>query len=102
MEQTRRRRLSADAWRAVMTRFAASGMSVAAFCERESIGIASFYQWRSKLAGVIEGGRLSQQSQEEPEKPAGFMDLGTLNASTSRLELRLDLGGGVVVHLVRG
>lgn len=101
MEQTRRRRLSADAWRAVLARFAQSGMTVAAFCERESVGIASFYHWRSKLEGVIEDAK-STGPQEPLPKTVGFVDLGTLNANTSRLELRLDLGGGVVVHLVRG
>ena len=101
MEQTRRRRLSADAWRAVLARFAQSGMTVAAFCARESVGIASFYQWRSKLEGVIEDAKSSRR-QEPSEKTVGFVDLGTLNANTSRLELRLDLGGGLVVHLVRG
>jgi hypothetical protein len=35
-----------------------------------------------------------------------FVDLGTLSAPTAapaeRFELRLDLGGGLVLHLVRG
>jgi hypothetical protein len=39
--------------------------------------------------------------------PTGeFVDLGTLNApapsQAARFELRLDLGGGVILHLVRG
>jgi len=32
---------------------------------------------------------------------AGFIDLGALRGGNSRLELRLDLGGGVLLHLVR-
>ena len=35
-----------------------------------------------------------------------FVDLGTLSAPSAapceRLELRLDLGGGMILHLVRG
>jgi hypothetical protein len=32
-----------------------------------------------------------------------FVDLGVLASGTaSRLELKLDLGGGLVLHLVRG
>jgi hypothetical protein len=33
---------------------------------------------------------------------AGFVDLGSLKDSGSKLEMRLDLGGGVLVHVVRG
>jgi hypothetical protein len=33
---------------------------------------------------------------------AAFVDLGTLPSSREPLELRLDLGGGVLLHLVRG
>jgi hypothetical protein len=35
-------------------------------------------------------------------KPApGFVDLGALSRSTGHFEVRLDLGGGVLLHLVR-
>jgi putative transposase len=100
MEATRRRRLSAESWRAVLARFAESGLSVQAFCEREEIGIASFYQWRAKLAGSIADPK-PEAAEGEMLKTAGFVDLGTLSASVSRFELRLDLGGGVLLHLVR-
>jgi hypothetical protein len=70
-----------------------------AFCERESIGIASFYQWRSKLGEAINA---MKPAQPVSQGTAGFVELGTLNASVSRFELRLDLGGGVLLHLVRG
>ena len=100
MEQARRR-LSADAWRAVLARFGASGLTVQAFCEREAIGIASFYQWRAKLSGSVTEPQ-PRAANGETQKTGGFVDLGTLSASISRLELRLDLGGGVLLHLVRG
>jgi hypothetical protein len=32
----------------------------------------------------------------------GFVDLGSLKDSGSKLEMRLDLGGGVLLHVVRG
>lgn len=101
MEVARRRRLSSEAWRAVLARFSESGLSVQAFCEREGIGIASFYQWRAKLGGSVAEPK-PQVVKEETLKTAGFVDLGTLSASVSRFELRLDLGGGVLLHLVRG
>ncbi len=101
MEQSRRRRQSADAWRATLERHMESGLSVAAFCEREGINPASFYQWRSKL-GETSKRTKSPPAASEPLTTAGFVDLGTLPASASRFELRLDLGEGVVLHLARG
>jgi putative transposase len=96
MEQTKRRRLSADAWRAALARFAESGLTVQAFCQREAINITSFYRWRSMLNGAQDA------SSPIAKTTTGFVDLGTLSGSASRLELRLDLGGGVLLHLVRG
>src|SRR5688500_17359971 len=102
MEQSRRRRQGADAWRAVLARYADSGVTVAAFCEREGINAASFYQWRSKLAGVASKRATSSPGASEPVATAGFVDLGTLTTRASGFELRLDLGEGVVLHLSRG
>lgn len=41
-------------WRDRLTRHAASGLGVAAFCKYESISTASFYRWRTLLAGQTE------------------------------------------------
>lgn len=101
MEVMKRRQLSADAWRAVLGRFAESGLTVQAFCEREAVAVASFYQWRAKVGGAV-GEPKSHATAGESLKRAGFVDLGALSASVSRMELRLDLGGGVLLHRVRG
>ena len=85
------RRKAAD-WQAVVARQAASDLSVAAFCARERLSAASFYQWRSRLARDAAPAR---------PPPAAFVDLGTLSPG-GRLELRIDLGGGVVLQLARG
>ena len=94
----------AGQWQALIGRQAGSGLSVADFCRRESISTASFYRWRRLL-----GGGLEQATPREPT--SDFVDLGLLNrgseedgasAPAGRLELTLDLGGGVVLHLVRG
>ena len=94
----------AGQWQALIGRQAGSGLSVADFCRRESISTASFYRWRRLLGGGLE--------QALPrESTSDFVDLGLLNrgseedeasAPAGRLELTLDLGGGVVLHLVRG
>ena len=40
------------AWRPLMARFSNSGLSVAGFCRREGLSLASFYYWRKRLAQV--------------------------------------------------
>lgn len=110
MEQIKRRRLGADGWRAILERFAGSGLTVQAFCQQESVSVASFYLWRSKLAGtqvLLQPARSARPRQATPE----FVDLGTLDTHEARppsqivpprFELHLDLGGGLQLHLVRG
>lgn len=85
-------RRSADSWRAIVAKQSSSGLSVAAFCARERLNAPSFYQWRSRLAGA-------EASAASPRE--AFVDLGALSAG-GRLELRIDLGAGVVLHLARG
>ena len=99
----RRRRLSAQAWREVLRRFDGAGTSVAEFCKREGVCESSFYRWRS-LADTPAGGALVEGAPQST--PATFVDLGALGATgpalAPRLDLKLDLGGGLVLQLVRG
>jgi hypothetical protein len=88
-------------WRALLSRFSGSGLTVAAFCEREGVSTASFHRWRERIRGGIrdDGGEVIVS----PSAPA-FLDLGCLDATASRaapIDLRLDLGGGLTLHLVR-
>lgn len=98
-ERTRGVRRSRQQWRALIERFGASGLSVQAFCRRESISDVSFYRWRKALGAQGVGGAVVVQGTSP-----GFVSLGTVNARPlrERLELKLDLGEGVVLHLVRG
>lgn len=92
-------RRSQDEWRALMAKFDSSGLGVAAFCRREAISAASFYRWRGLLGDAGDGSEAVSR-----DAAPGFVDLGTLNPASSskpRIELKLDLGGGLVVHLVR-
>lgn len=101
MQQIRRERRGADGWREVLERFAQSGLTARAFCDREGISTASFYRWRS----LLKGSQQTPRSQKPPmvaDPAAGFVDLGALSPSGPRFEVRLDLGGGVLLHLVRG
>ena len=46
-------RRSREAWREVLTRFAASGLKVEAFCAHEGVSVSSFRRWRSLLADEV-------------------------------------------------
>ena len=91
------RRRSRQEWQAVIARFAESGLGVEAFCAREGLSESTFRRWRSLL------GEPSTQPAAPVMEPTGFVDAGTLKlGGTGRLELRLDLGDGVILHLSRG
>jgi hypothetical protein len=79
-------------WGALLKRFDASQGSVEAFCRREAVSTASFYRWRERLGA------------NEVRTPV-FVDAGRLGGTAARgprLELKLGLGDGWVLHLVRG
>ena len=105
MEKVSRQKRSESSWREIVARQAQSGLAVQAFCEREGIKAASLYGWRSRL-------REGAQDRGDPRRPtktaraekssAEFIDLGALSSAGSRFEVRLDFGGGVLLHLVRG
>lgn len=42
-------------WRRRLKRFAGAKLSVAEFCRREAVSVASFYQWRKRLADSHRG-----------------------------------------------
>ncbi|MDR7927077.1 hypothetical protein RIE95_15310 [Acidithiobacillus thiooxidans] len=112
-------RRSAQAWQALLDERAESGLTVTAFCHQASISPASFYRWQGRLrkglqnTGVNSAGTLSHAipAVTAPQPIPDFVDLGALEdvpspdrreaAATHRLELHLDLGEGLVLHLVR-
>ena len=93
------RRRSRSEWRSLFAIFGGSGLSVEAFCRREAISAASFYRWRSLLSGAGDRGEVVVR-----DSAPAFVDLGALNSASSpgrRLDLKLDLGDGLLLHLVR-
>jgi len=100
MEKIIQRRRSAKAWRRMLARFEASGLTAVAFCEREGISSKSFYRWRLRLGGVDQSPVANVAGARNAA--GGFLDLGALAPASSRVELRLDLGGGMQLHLLRG
>ena len=105
MEKIGRKRRSESTWREILERHGQSGLPVKAFCERKGIKAASFYVRRSRLQQKVRDKSAPTRAPRKAqlEKPTGeFIDLGALSSSRSRFEVRLDLGGGVLLHLVRG
>ncbi len=95
------RRRSIETWRELVARQASSGLSVQTFCRQQRLNTWTFYGWRSRLrqrTAVPE----TAAAHGPTEPAAGFIDLGALSRSSSRCEIRLDLGGGVVLQVVRG
>jgi transposase-like protein len=103
MEKTRMRR-DANTWREIVDRQVQSGSTAAEFCEREGLSLASFYGWRSKLRHDAGSGSVSAAEKPRPAEThsSRFIDLGALGMSGPRIEVRLELGGGVALQLVRG
>lgn len=96
-------RRSQQEWRSLLAKFDDSGLGVEAFCRREAISAASLYRWRGLLGAVGHGGHGGGEA-AVIRRTAGFVDLGTLNpaaVSAPRIDLKLDLGDGLVLHLVR-
>ncbi len=101
MAESGRQRRDAQAWGELVKQQRASGLSVPAFCRREGINAWTLYGWRSRLGS---GQPRRPEGRRAPTKEASsFIDLGALRApATERWEIRLDLGGGIVLHLARG
>jgi hypothetical protein len=104
MDQIVRQRRSQSAWREIVAGQEQSGLTVAEFCEREGLKAASLYGWRARLRPQGAGKRtlpaISKSARAESTS-AEFIDLGAIGASPGRFEVRLDLGAGVLLQLVR-
>jgi transposase-like protein len=90
----------------LLSRQATGGESVSAFCLREGLSPNSFRRWRARLApGALAATPRQAVSVQSAQAACGFVDLGVLGdavPSASRLEITLDLGGGIRLSLVRG
>jgi putative transposase len=93
-------RRSRHEWQSLLAKLDGSDLGVDAFCRREAISAASLYRWRTLL-----NDRSDNDEVVVSTRAPAFVDLGTLNSassSRSRIELKLDLGDGLTLHLVRG
>ena len=100
-----RRHLGTQAWREVFRRFDGSGDSVAGFCKREGLNTSSFHRWRRRLTTTAAASQDPREAAQRQSAVASFIEMGSMgaaSAATGRLEVRLDLGAGLVLHVVRG
>ena len=107
--------------------FKASGLTVREFCRRHNISPSGFYSRRANITNIAEVGALASLiTSPELINTAGFIDAGLLKKSKPKkvggvkanaqiteastastaltptaLELRIDLGAGVVLTLTR-
>jgi hypothetical protein len=100
MNKTRRIRRSETTWRELFSRQAASGMTASEFCRREGINKNVFQRWRVALLG--NGVRAAVGPVAVRAQPSSFIDLGALSQPSSRWEVQLDLGQGMVLSVARG
>ena len=91
-------------WRECMAQHRASGQTIAAYCQEHRLCKSTFSYWRHRLGEV-----------RAAAKPAGFIEVGSVKAAgpvtlteaqrmahpPSGIEIRLELGGGVVLHIRR-
>ena len=80
------------AWRNQLARYVASQLTVEAFCRREAVPVGTFYGWRA---------RLRARGVDFDTAPAREGDDGPPHCTPSDIDIRLDLGGGVMLHIAR-
>ena len=104
----------ATEWQARLNRFTSADQTISAFCVAESVSEACFYKWRTKLQAT----KVRQPAASRP-RPARFIDAGltplssakrasevenfhrTTDPANGSVELRIDLGGGLVLQIAR-
>jgi hypothetical protein len=101
-------------WRDRLARQVASRQSITAFCRSEGIAEGTFYGWRARLrARSLE----AEHAQPTAETPAAFIDIGTVKGldaiklarpsddmpkdNGGKIEVRIDLGRGLMLQIVR-
>lgn len=85
-------RRTASEWRSILADFRRSGLSIEAFCDRESLSKSSFRRWRERLAEAA-----------PTASPASFVELAapSPSADPGSWTVELELPSGIVLR-VRG
>ncbi len=102
MGKSKRIRRSAAVWRRLFERQSSSGLSVPQFCRGERINVALFRRWRLTLRGSDAGHPTTAEAKLAAPAAVPFLDLGDLRSGSARFEVRLELGGGMILSIARG
>jgi transposase-like protein len=94
----RRKHRTGQQRREMVEAYERSGLSQAAFCEREGVSTGSLANWRRDLRGDA-----STPAPRVGVMPAAaFIELGSTRPLDVGLRVRIELGAGVVLELLRG
>ena len=101
-------------WSSVMAQFAQSGLRVPAYCKQIGVSQANFYRWRARLSGNKAAALVVVPKLKSVRvNHHGFVDLGSLGdgaamptkvdslAISERINVRVELGAGVVLQITR-
>ena len=101
MRKSKQRRYRAGTWREILGRFEESGLGAPAFCARERVSVQSLRRWQARLGGESDDALVAKAKALTGET-AEFIDLGALRSGEPRLEVRLELGAGLILSIARG
>jgi hypothetical protein len=83
-------------WREIIERQRASGLSVGAFCRRDSIAESSFFEWRRRLAAAPAAAAPAfveaTVASPAPRRPAGGVDVRLRGGRRVRVRRGFDPG----------
>ena len=100
-------------WRDRLARYSTSGKTVRAFCQTESVSTGTFYHWQARLR---RRGYVISKPRARRRAAAAFIEVGAIPKAHlaadavapdipaeqgGRFDIKLELGGGVVLHLAR-
>lgn len=85
--------MAADIWQERLEQFESGRLCVRAFCEREGVSQASFYNWRRRLAGT-------KRTPSSKTKPA-FHEI-ELTTTADAAALAIELPGGARLQVAAG
>ena len=102
MGQSKRIRRGMAGWRKLSAQQSSSGFSVRDFCQREGINASLFRRWQARLKDSSPQARSRAPVKRAVADAAPFIELGDLRSGGPRLEVRLDLGEGMVLSIARG
>jgi len=101
-------------WVERLSRFKEDGRTVVAFCAAEGVSAWSFYMWRKRLAAGPGRERRKPAGVTAMTGAGGFIDAGVARmgatgprgalpraVTSAGVELQIDLGGGVLLRVVR-